>query len=320
MVRRFVGRRLSLAVLTLWVASLLIFAATEVLPGNAAQAILGRQAETDPGRLRILTRQLHLDQSVPGQYWHWFSGVLTGHLGTSLANGLPVSSLIGQKILNTGFLVAVSAAIGLPLAAGLGVAAAAMRDRWLDRVSSVGILTLVALPEFVVGIGLTVLFGTSVWRLLPPVATIAPGSPPWSDLSGLVLPVATLVLVTTPYVSRIMRGAMVEALESEYVEFATLRGESRARVVLRHALPNAVAPVFQASAISLAYLAGGAVIVEYIFAYPGIGQALVSAVANRDVPVIQFITLLLAGFYILLNLVADVATVLLTPRARAVRP
>jgi peptide/nickel transport system permease protein len=318
MVGRFVARRLSLAIITLWLASLLIFAATEVLPGNAAQAILGRQAETDPARLRILTLQLHLNQSVPSQYWHWFSGILGGHLGTSLSNGLPVSDVIGQRILNTGFLVAVSAVIGLPLAAGLGVAAAALRDRWFDRISSIAILSLVALPEFVVGIGLTVLFGTTVWHVLPPVATIAPGSAPWSDLSGLVLPVVTLILVTTPYVSRIMRGAMVEALESEYVEFATLRGQSRARVVLRHALPNAAAPVFQASAITLAYLAGGAVIVEYVFAYPGIGQALVNAVADRDVPVIQFITLLLAGFYILLNLLADVATVLLTPRARAV--
>ena len=319
MLRRFIGRRLGLAVITLWVASLVIFAATQVLPGDAAQAILGRQAETDPQRLRILTRQLHLNQSPAEQYWHWLSGVLTGHLGTSLANGLPVSDLIGREIENTAFLVAVSAAIGLPLAIGLGVAAAAMRDRMLDRVSSVGILVLVALPEFVVGIGLTVLFGTSVWRVLPPTATIAPGAAPWSDLNGLVLPVATLVLVSMPYVSRITRGAMVEALESEYVEFATLRGESRTRVVLRYALPNAAPPVFQASAISLAYLAGGAVIVEYIFAYPGIGQALVNAVTNRDVPVIQFITLLLASFYIVLNLLADVATVLLTPKARTVQ-
>lgn len=319
MLWRFIGRRLGLAVITLWVASLVIFAATQVLPGNAAQAILGRQAESDPGRLRLLTQQLHLNRSPAEQYWHWLSGVLTGHLGTSLANGLPVSDLIGREIGNTAFLVAVSAAIGLPLAIGLGVLAAAMRDRTVDRVSSVGILVLVALPEFVVGIGLTVLFGTSVWRILPPTATIAPGTAPWSDLNGLVLPVATLVLVSMPYVSRITRGAMVEALESEYVEFAALRGESRMWVVLRHALPNALAPAFQASAISLAYLAGGAVIVEYIFAYPGIGQALVNAVTNRDVPVIQFITLLLASLYIVLNLLADVATVLLTPRARSVQ-
>jgi peptide/nickel transport system permease protein len=315
----FVSRRLGLAVISLVVASLIVFAATEVLPGNAAQAILGKQAETDPGRLRILTAQLHLDQSVPVQYWHWLSGVLTGNLGTSLANGLPVSTVIGDRIANTAFLVAVSAIIGIPLAVAMGVAAAARRDGWFDRVSSIGVVGMVALPEFVKALALTVLFGTTVWRVFPPVAAIAPGSPPWSDPGGLVLPVVTLVLVTLPYVNRIVRGAMVEALESDYVEFATLRGESRTRIVLRYALPNALAPTFQAAAISLAYLAGGAVIVEYVFDYPGIGQALVSGVTNRDVPVIQFVTLLLAGFYILLNLLADIATVVLTPRARASR-
>lgn len=312
----YLARRIGLAILTLVVSAVVIFAATQVLPGNAAQAILGKQAETDPERLRILTEQLHLDRPVAAQFWTWVTGILSGHLGTSLANGLPVSTLIGSEVANTAFLLLVSAVIGVPLSVALGVLGAARRDGWFDRISSTGILALVALPEFAVAIVLTVIFGTTVWKIFPPVAVVTPGQPPWSHPAGLVLPTATLVLLILPYISRITRGALIDSLESEYVEYATLRGERRWHLVIRHALPNALAPSLQAAAISLAFIAGGAVIVEYVFAYPGIGTALVSAVTNRDVPVIQAITLLLAGFYILVNLTADVATILLTPRAR----
>jgi peptide/nickel transport system permease protein len=310
----FIARRALLALAILFVASVLIFVATQLLPGNAAIAILGKAAT--PARVRELDQQLHLNGSAISQYSHWLGGVLTGHLGTSLASGTPVSSAIGGRLVNTAFLVAASAVVGIPLGFIVGIACAAWRDRWPDNALSSVIVFLSAIPEFILGLILVIIFGTVVWQVLPATADLPSGTQPWDDLTAVVLPALTLALAIVPYVARIMRAAMVDALSSDYVEFAQLRGLSRRRVVLRHALPNAFAPVAQAIAISLAYLAGGAIVVEYIYAYPGIGQGLVYAVQARDVPIIQITTVILAAFYVLLNLAADIVTVVLTPRVR----
>jgi peptide/nickel transport system permease protein len=177
-------------------------------------------------------------------------------------------------------------------------------------------LALASLPEFVIGIGLALLFATNVFHLFPAVTLIPTGQHAWNQPKALVLPVATLVLAVTPYISRIMRGSMVEVLESEYVTMARLKGLSNRTVIWRHAVPNAIVPAIQVSALQLAYLAGGIVVVEYVFSFPGIGAALVDAVTNRDVPTVQALTIIIAAVYVVVNLVADVATILVTPRLR----
>lgn len=312
-----VGRRLALGILTLLMVSIVIFAATTVLPGNAAYAVLGQHAT--PERVKALEAQLNLDRSVVVQYWDWISGVLRGDLGESFSNGDPVSLLVGPRIMNSLVLVLLAGLIGTLVGVGLGMLAAARRDGWLDNMLNVSALAVTALPEFVVAIGLVMLFASLALHILPGTSFIPPGVSPWSDPSLLVLPVATLVIVIIPYIFRMMRGAMIEALESDYVEMARLKGASRRRVLLAHALPNSIAPTIQVIGLNLLYLAGGIVVVEYVFAYPGLGAGLVDAVSARDIPTIQFITLVLAAFYVFMNILTDVVALLASPRRRLPR-
>jgi peptide/nickel transport system permease protein len=206
--------------------------------------------------------------------------------------------------------------VSIPLSIAIGAVAARRRDSVFDHGTSVMMLLLAALPEFVVAIALVVLFGTTVFQVLPAVSLIPPGDSPLSHLSALVLPVTALVLAVSPYIVRIMRASMVEVLESDFVEMARLKGMPERRVVWRHAVPNAVAPAIQVIALNLAYLAGGIVVVEFVFGYPGVGAGFVDAVANRDVPVVQALAILIAAVYVLLNVCADVATILVSPRLR----
>ena len=311
---RFLLRRILLGLLILLLVSVVVFAATQALPGNAARAILGRDAT--PERLAALTRQLHLNQSAVSQYFHWLGGVITGNFGTSAATQQPVSSLLSARILNSAFLVLVSALVALPLSIGLGVWMAVKRDRATDHILSLTTLSLAALPEFVIGLGLIVLFATNVSHAFPAVSIIPPGDHAWNVPKVVVLPAATLVLTCTPYISRIMRGSMVEVLESEYVTMARLKGLSNRTVIWRHAVPNAIVPAIQVSALQLAYMAGGVVIVEFVFSFPGIGSALVDAVGNRDIPVVQALVIIIASVYVVVNLVADLLTIVVTPRLR----
>jgi peptide/nickel transport system permease protein len=314
MLTRLILRRLALGLLTLWLVSLLVFAATLALPGDAAQAILGREAT--PERLAALRDQLHLDEPVVTQYLKWLGGILTGDLGDSAATQQPVSELLSDRVGNSLFLVVVSAVVAVPLSIFVGVWTAMRRDRPVDHVVSTTSLILASLPEFVIGIALILLFATEVSQILPAVSLLGPGEKVWDDPKVVVLPAATLVLAVVPYISRIMRGSMVEVLESEYVTMATLKGLPRRTVIWRHAVPNAIVPAIQVTALQLAYLAGGVVFVEFGFSYPGIGAALVEAVGNRDMPVVQTVTMLAAGIYVGLNILADVATILVTPKLR----
>lgn len=310
-------RRVVLGVFTLVLVSMLVFLATQVLPGNAAYAVL--QNTATPARLHALEVQLHLNSPVTAQYWRWISGVLHGDLGTSLASGQSVSSLIGSRIANSAVLVVMAGIISTILGVILGVWAAAHRDRWLDNLLSLVALTLAALPEFVVAVILIIIFSTVWLHILPSVSVIPPGTSPLSHPTLLVLPVATLVLVTVPYTFRMARGATAEALESDYVEMATLKGVSRRRVLFVHALLNATAATIQVVGLNVLYLAGGIVVVEYVFNYPGLGQGLVSAVSDRDIPIVQFIVLLLSGFYVFVNIASDVLALAVTPRRRLPR-
>jgi peptide/nickel transport system permease protein len=311
---RLILRRLALGVLTLFLISLVVFAAVLALPGDAATAILGREAT--PERVAALRDQLNLNDSVITQYLDWIGGVLTGSFGESTSTQQPVSELLSDRVANTAFLVFIAAIVAVPLSIGIGVWTAMRRDRPVDHVVSNGSLVLAALPEFVIGIGLILLFATSVFHWFPAVSLLAPGEKAWSDPSVVVLPAATLVLAVTPYISRIMRGSMIEVLESEYVTMARLKGLPERTVIWRHAVPNAIVPAIQVTALQLAWMAGGVVVVEFVFSYPGIGSLFIDAVDNRDMPVVQTITILAAAIYVVLNLLADLATIAVTPRLR----
>jgi peptide/nickel transport system permease protein len=311
---RLIARRLALGVLTLFLISLVVFAAVLALPGDAATAILGREAT--PDRIAALRDQLNLNDSVISQYLSWIGGVLTGSFGDSAATQEPVRELLSDRVANTAFLVFVAAVVAVPLSIGIGVWTAMRRDRSVDHVVSTSTLVMAALPEFVIGIGLILVFATSLFHWFPAVSLLAPDEKAWSNPSVVVLPAATLVLAVTPYISRIMRGSMIEVLESEYVTMARLKGLPERTVIWRHAVPNAIVPAIQVTALQLAWMAGGVVVVEFVFSYPGIGSAFIDAVDNRDMPVVQTITMLAAGIYVVLNLLADLATIAVTPRLR----
>ena len=310
----FIVRRLLLGLLTMFAASLIIFGATQALPGDAARSILGRAAQ--PESLAALRHQLGLDKPVWQQYWEWISGVFTGDLGSSLANGLAVTDVLGERLLYSSFLMLIAAAISIPFGIVLGAVSARKRDSAFDQTAGVATLGLAALPEFVVGITLAVLFSTTVFHILPSVVVTEEGVGPWHYPKEFVLPVLTLVIAVVPYTSRIMRASTVEILESDFVEMARLKGLSERRVLWRHAVPNALAPTFQVTALNLAYLAGGIVVVETVFNYPGIGSLLVESVRARDMPTVQAIALLITGLYVILNLLADLAPILVSPRLR----
>jgi peptide/nickel transport system permease protein len=311
----FILRRVLLGLLTLFLVSLVVFAATQALPSDPARAILGRTAT--PDSLKALREQLNLNHSVFSQYTHWLGGFVRGDLGHSLAaRGEPVTHVLGKRLENSAFLVLLAAAFSVPLSILLGVVSARKRDGALDHSMSLAMLALAALPEFVVGISLVLVFATRVFHWLPAVSLIPPEDAPWQHLKELVLPTVTLVLAVSPYIARIMRASMVEVLESDFVEMARLKGLPERHVLWRHAVPNAIAPAIQVIALNLAYLAGGIVVVEFVYAYPGIGSALVDAVANRDLPIVQALAVLIAAVYVGFNVLADIATILVSPRLR----
>jgi len=224
--------------------------------------------------------------------------------------------VLHDRLINSSVLVLCAAVLSIPLSIALGSWAALRREKAFDTISTNLMLLLAALPEFVVAVLLVILFATTVFHWLPAISSVPPGTRPWDDPQILVLPTVTLVIAVAPYVARIMRASMVEVLESDYVEMARLKGLPERTVLIRHALPNAIGPVFQVIAINLAYLAGGVVVIEYVFNYPGIGAGLQDAVVNHDLPVVQALAMLIAGVYVVLNLLADVATILVTPRLR----
>ena len=310
---KLILRRLMLGVATLVVVSIAVFLLTNVL-GDPVKRMLGRGALPDVVRAR--RAELNLDRPLLIRYLDWLGGLLTGDPGTSFANGTPVWDILKDRVNNSLLLMAVSAAISVPLSLFVGAYAALRRDKWFDRVMSNQLLVLAAMPEFVVGALLTVILATNVWHIVPAVSRIRPGEPPWSDLDGLVLPVLTLVLAVTPHVGRTMRAAMIEVLESDYVEMARLKGLSERRVLWRHSFPNALGPTLQVIALNIAYLAGGVVIVESLFNFRGVGIALRDAIPEANAPVVQFIAMFIALIYVISNLIADIATILVTPRLR----
>ena len=311
---RWMARRIGFGVVVVFGCSLLIFFTLHALPSDPAQAILGKNAT--PQALAHLRNFLGLNRPVIDQYLSWLGNLLRGHFGRSYATQRPVSTELVPALIDSLCLLAATAVIAIPVSVLLGALTALRRDRWLDRGSMVASLLLTAVPEFVIGTILVILFATVVWRLLPAVALIPANTDPFSRPAQMALPMLTLVLAVVPYLYRLVRGTMIDVLESEYVAMARLKGLTERTVVLRHALPNALIPVTQASAIIMSYLLGGIVVVEYVFGYPGIGTLLTQAISSRDIPMIEVTCIVLTAGVVVFNLTADILTILLTPKLR----
>jgi peptide/nickel transport system permease protein len=316
-IQRLIAVRLALGVLTLFAVSILVFVATEVLPGNAALAALGHSAPKS--KIEALSAELHLNDPIFTQYWHWISGVVHGDFGKSLVNGESVTAYVAPMLLNSAVLVLVTTVFAILIGVVTGAAAALWRDRVVDHVMSVTALAASALPEFVVGVFMVYVFAIGVFHLFPAVSIIPPGEHIWQHLNLIVLPCATLLIVVIPYIFRMTRATTIEALASEYVEVSELKGAGRFRVLARDALPNAMPPIVQVIGLNVLYLAGGIVLVEQVFNFPGVGEGLVNAVSDRDIPTIQFIVLVLALVYVLVNIVTDLVVLLFSPRRRYAR-
>lgn len=304
-------RRLALGALTLLVISLFIFFAIELLPGDLAEEVLGQSAT--PETVAAFRRELGLDQPALQRYLTWLGGVLQGDFGMSLANSRPIAELLASRLSNTFFLALYAAAIAVPLSITLGLLAALYRGSWFDRGVNVVTLSSISFPEYFVAYILLLWFSVR-WGIFPSIADFGSSASLSEMLYRTFLPALTLVLVVTAHMMRMTRAAIINLLAQPYIEMARLKGASPARVILRHALPNALAPIINVVALNLAYLVTGVVIVEVVFVYPGLGQLMVDSVAKRDIPVVQACCLIFAGIYILLNLAADVISIATNPR------
>lgn len=308
-----VARRLGLGLVTLLVVSVLIFFAVELLPGDIAQAVLGQGATAET--VAALREQLGLDRPAVVRYFDWLFGAIQGDFGVSLVSGERVSTAIGPRFANTLFLATYAAVIAVPLSIVLGIIVALLRNSIFDRVANVATLTSISSPEFFLGYVLILYFSVQT-GMFPAIANISDGMSFGEMLYRSFLPALTLVLVVTAHMMRMTRAAIINLLSSPYIEMARLKGVPPWRVIVRHALPNAWAPIINVVALNLAYLITGVVLVEVVFVYPGIGQLLVDAVAKRDFPIVQACCLIFAATFILLNLAADVGSILTNPRLR----
>ena len=307
------AKRLGLGLLTLLVVSLVIFAAVEMLPGNFAQLVLGQSAT--PEAVAAIERELGLDQPAHIRYLSWLGGALQGDFGISLGNSRPIADQLLLRFSNTLFLAVLAACIAVPVSLAIGILAALWRNSWFDRIANVGTLTSISSPEFFLAYVL-VLFLAVMYPVFPSLASVSEGMPFSERLEMTILPALTLTLVVTAHMMRMTRAAIINLLASPYIEMARLKGLKPLRIVVFHALPNALAPIINVIALNMAYLITGVVVVEVVFVYPGIGQLFVSAVKVRDIPVVQACCLVFAAAYILLNLTADVMSILTNPRLR----
>jgi peptide/nickel transport system permease protein len=306
-------KRLAIGLFSLFVVSVLIFIGVEALPGDLAEAILGQSAT--PETVAAFRRELALDQSPHVRYQIWITNLLQGDLGTSLANGQEIAGLLAGRLANTFFLAGVTAVVAVPLAISLGVISAIYRGGPVDRLVSIFSLAAISFPEFFIAYLLTLLLSVQI-NLFPGLARIDDSMTFLEQLNAIALPVITLSLVVTAHMMRMTRAAIINVLAMPYIEMAHLKGLGRRRIILRHAMPNALSPVINVVVLNLAYLVVGVVLVEVVFAYPGLGQLLIDSVSKRDLPVVQASCLVFAATYILLNLLADVLSILSNPRLR----
>jgi peptide/nickel transport system permease protein len=306
-----VAQRFALGLLTLFIVSLIIASIVELLPGDITQAILGQSAT--PETVEAFRRELGIDRPVHERYIEWLRGMVTGDMGKSLANKREISELVGTRLSNTLFLGGFAAAIAVPLSLILGLLAALYRNSIFDRGINLFTLTSISFPEFFVAYILILLFAVKTgW--FPGISNVNKDLPLGDKLFRTLLPAATLTLVVVAHMMRMTRAAIINLLSSDYIEMAHLKGIRPMRVIFYHALPNAWGPIVNVIALNLAYLVVGVVIVEVVFVYPGLGQLLVDSVSKRDVPVVQACSMIFAGVYILLNLLADIVSIVTNPR------
>ena len=308
-----IAKRLAFGVVTLFVISLLIALGVEFLPGDLAVALLGQSAT--PETVAAIRRDLGLDQPLYVRYFDWVFNILQGDLGTSLANKRAVADVIGQRLANTLFLATAAALVAVPLAVILGILAALYRDTLFDKVISMSTLTTVSFPEFFVAYIVMVVLAVQ-WQLFPSMSGLKTDMDFGEQLNAIALPALTLILVYVAQIMRMTRAAIINLLNSPFIETAQLKGITPARVIVYHALPNALSPIINVIVLNLAGLVVGVVVVEVVFVYPGLGQLMVDAVSKRDLPVVQASALIFAGTYVVLNLTADILSIVANPRLR----
>ena len=310
---KLVVQRLALGLLLLFAASVLIFGGTMMLPGDVAQQILGQGAT--PENLANLRAELELDEPPITRYFNWLGGFIQGDLGTALTNGRDIAESISGRLYNTFFLAFWAAVISVPLAIFLGLLAVRYKDRWPDKLISGVTLTTISIPEFMIGY-ILIYWLAIKWQIFPSVALFNDSMSLLEKLNAIAIPVMVLTLVVLAHMMRMTRAAILNVMQSAYIETAELKGLGMLKIIRKHAFPNAVAPIVNVVMINMAYLVVGVVVVEVVFAYPGMGQYLVDHVSKRDVPVVQACGLIFAAVYIGLNLVADIVSIVTNPRLR----
>jgi len=310
---RLILIRVVLGLLTLFAVSILIFAATEILPGDVASAVLGQGAT--PETLAVFRHELGLDRPAYVRYLEWFFNVLHGDLGTALTNKRDILTTLAPKFSNTMFLAGFAAMIAVPLSVGLGILAAINEGKWIDKTANIISLAAISVPEFFIAYVL-ILFLAVRSRIFPSLATVFADMPLYTKFYVTALPAMTLTLLVTAHMLRMTRSSVLSIMSQPYIEMAFLKGLSRTRVIITHALPNAAAPIIAVIALNLAYLIVGVVVIEVVFVYPGIGQFMVDGVTKRDLPVVQACGLVFASSFIILNTVADILAILVNPRLR----
>jgi peptide/nickel transport system permease protein len=306
-------RRLGLGIVTLWVVSVLVFVGTEILPGDVAEAILGQSAT--PEAVAAIRDQLNLDRPALVRYVDWLTNLLRGDLGMSLAANMEISEMISGRFKNTLVLASLTAALAVPLSLAMGLAAAMFPGGRVDRLVTISTLFLLSVPEFFIAATLVLIFAVYL-QWLPAITYVTDYESIWQMIKSLALPILTLTTSVVAHMSRMTRAAIINVMTSPYIEMAILKGVPRARIVLRHALFNAVGPVVNVIALNLAYLVSGVVIVETVFAYPGLAKLMVDAVTRRDMPLVQACAMIFCTAYILFILIADVLAILANPRLR----
>ena len=308
-----IGRRLLIGVFILLIVSVLVFAGTEILPGDVATAILGQSAT--PELVALIRERLGLDDPVYLRYLHWLGGLVTGNLGTSLVNGADLGGEVGVRLFNTFFLAILTASVAVPLSIVLGLLSALKPNGALDRTISTVTLALISLPEFLTAIILVTLFAET-WKFFPAIVNIRSDDGLIDIMRALVLPVATLVCAVLAHMVRMTRTVVLNVLTSPPIEMALLKGVPRWRILIVHALPNALAPIVNVIALNLAYLIAGIVVIETLFNVLGLGRFTVESVQNRDIPAVQVCAMIFCAVYVLLNLLADVISIIANPRLR----
>jgi peptide/nickel transport system permease protein len=310
---KFILTRIALGVLTLLAVSILIFTATEILPGDVASAVLGQGAT--PDTLAAFRHELGLDRPATVRYFEWFWGALHGDFGFALTNKREILPELMKKFKNTLFLAGCAALIAVPLSVGLGIIAAINEGKWQDKLANIVSLATISVPEFFIAYLLILLFAVKL-RWFPSLSTVFSGMPLKEMLFKIALPAVTLTMLVAAHMLRMTRSSVLSIMSQPYIEMAFLKGMSRSRVIVHHALPNAAAPIISVIALNLAYLIVGVVVIEVVFVYPGVGQYMVDGVTKRDLPVVQACGLLFAATFIILNTVADVLAILANPRLR----